>query len=559
MKITGKLVMSYMVLAVIVILLGVFASIGLKTINDNTGNMYNERMKSTSYIIDMVQLLEDTRVQMVSGVANQDPSRGENALANIEQLNQLLGQYASYDFMREDRVLDDFMKDWDAFSEIEKKNVVTLSAEQYDVTLEGLERSGEVFSEVRAELEEIKVLNSEFAENEYKESHAIYKQLLTAIIIFSAVATIIAIGVGLFMGRAIGNPMRQLATRLQEIAKGNLHSEAITSKRKDEIGDLVNATNAMQGQLKALITSVTDATDKVLGSSEELTQSANEVMQGAEQISSTMQELSSGAESQANHASDLADNMGTFAEKVDHSFDQSEKVAKSSTDVINLTAQGSDMMNSSVRQMGLIDQLIQASVASVKGLDNQSKEVTKLVGVIEEIAEQTNLLALNAAIEAARAGEHGKGFAVVADEVRKLAEQVSDSVGEITEIVGNIQSETTNVVGTLQNGYTEVEKGTNQIQATGQTFDQITSSVNEMGTNIRNISETLAEIASNTQEMSTSVDEIASVSEESAAGVEQTTASAQQSASTMQEVSSSSEELARLAEELQLLVRKFQL
>lgn len=550
--------MSYMILAVVVVILGVAAFLGLTAINSSTDSMYNERLKSTSYLIDMTQLMENTRVQMLTSVVDEDTERTEKALENIEQLNEILQSYGSYEFMKEERVLDDFIQNWQAFSEIVQANVAAIKAEEYDTAIQGIQQGGEVFRAARAELQELRTLNDELAEEAFEESQNLSNILETFIIIISIIAVIIAIAVGIFMGRAIGKPMTQLATRLKEVAAGNLRGETLKSKRKDEIGELVRATNEMQSQLKTLITSVTDATDKVLGSSEELTQSANEVMQGSEQISTTMEELSSGAESQANHASDLADNMSTFVEKVNQSSGQSEQVTNSSNDVIALTEQGSDMMRSSVSQMGVIDELIQGSVQSVKGLDNKSKEVTKLVGVIEEIAEQTNLLALNAAIEAARAGEHGKGFAVVADEVRKLAEQVSESVGEITGIVTAIQSETTHVVGALENGYNEVEKGTNQIQQTGQTFDQITNAVSKMGINVQSISETLAEITSNTQEMSTSVEEIASVSEQSAAGIEETSASAQQSSSTMQEVSSSSEELARLAEELQLLVKKFE-
>ena len=128
-----------------------------------------------------------------------------------------------------------------------------------------------------------------------------------------------------------------------------------------------------------------------------------------------------------------------------------------------LTKEGKDLMNTSTEQMTSIHFIVKDAVQKVDGLSKQTQNISKIVAVIQEIAAQTNLLALNAAIEAARAGEHGKGFAVVADEVRKLAEQVAVSVDDITEIVQKVQLDAKTVTASLENGYGEVEKGTTQI------------------------------------------------------------------------------------------------
>src|SRR5699024_1640129 len=197
--------------------------------------------------------------------------------------------------------------------------------------------------------------------------------------------------------------------------------------------------------------------------------------------------------------------MQSFANEIDAAHRNSGRIEEFSNDVVKVTAEGSQLMQSSKSQMMKIDQIVQDAVKKVQGLDMQSQAISKLVGVIHDIADQTNLLALNAAIEAARAGEHGKGFAVVADEVRKLAEQVSDSVSDITSIVTNIQTESSIVAESLQEGYKEVEQGTEQIEVTGEKFNSIHTAITDMVNSIKSVSENLGSIAEDSQQMNSTI------------------------------------------------------
>ena len=385
------------------------------------------------------------------------------------------------------------------------------------------------------------------------------QSIITPILITLSIVITLSIFVSIIVTRRITKPIKKVMERMTSIAQGDLSQEPLSAKSEDEIGQLVRATNEMNHQMKGLLNQIHEVSETVSAQSEELTQSAMEVKTGSEQVASTMQELASGSETQADSASDLASGMNTFAEKVQEANENGYRIEENSKIVLNMTKDGSELMKMSIHQMDKIDTIVLDSVKKVQGLDKQSQEISNLVTVIKDVADQTNLLALNAAIEAARAGEHGKGFAVVADEVRKLAEQVSDSVTDITDIVSTIQKESDLVSESLQVGYKEVEQGKAQIESTGQTFEGINEAVSEMVNSITTIALNLAEIAANSQEMNGSVEEIASVSEESAAGIEQTAASVQQTSSIMEEVAASSEHLAKLAEQLNELVRQFKL
>ena len=384
----------------------------------------------------------------------------------------------------------------------------------------------------------------------------------TTIVIVTVVTVLVIVSslvIALITSNMISRPLKTVMDRMKSIAQGDLSLEPLETKSRDEVGQLVVATNEMSNNTRDLLNKINAVSETVTSQSEELTQAANEVKAGSEQVAITMQELATGSETQANSASDIAAIMGTFAVKVQEANENGGRVQEYSNNVLGMTNEGTEIMDATTGQMAKIDQIVRDAVEKVQGLDSQSQEISKLVSVIQGIADQTNLLALNAAIEAARAGEHGKGFAVVADEVRKLAEQVSVSVTDITDIVAGIQHETEIVTKSLHTGYAEVEQGTIQIETTGNTFKEINSAVHEMVSNIQLSSENLSEIAANSQEMNGSIEEIASISEESAAGVEQTSATTQQTSSSMEEVAGSSEQLAKLAEELNGLVNQFKL
>ncbi|MFD9625193.1 methyl-accepting chemotaxis protein [Peribacillus muralis] len=381
---------------------------------------------------------------------------------------------------------------------------------------------------------------------------------MTSIIISSA-AVIIGIVLAIVTAQLITAPLLKIRDRMKSVAAGELNHEPLEHKANDEIGDLTVSANQMQKNLRDTIEKTLAVSLSVSNQSQSLTQSAFEGQQGSKQIATTMYELSEGSESQANRATEMVRMMEEFTGKIEQAHQDGVGIFRSSSEILTLTKEGTILMRSSVQQMKTIDNIVKHAVEQVKGLDSRSQEISQLVQVIKDISNQTNLLALNAAIEAARAGEHGRGFAVVADEVRKLAEEVTASVGDITEIVGTIQTGSKNVVQSLENGYSQVDEGTKQITLTGQTFETINHSVGDMSMKIQHITDELNYISTNSRNINVAIEDIAAVSEESAAGIEQVSASAQQSSSAMDEITNHAGELESSAAQLIEQVKKFRI
>lgn len=462
------------------------------------------------------------------------------AISDLERLNYLFDLHNDFEAMV-----------WGAIEEFDKGNeekAVKMIADFRPITNELIDAFEELSHEKESNILQL-------GDNVL----AVGRGTITFMLMISGIVIVIGVFAAWVTSVSITRPVLRVMKRMQDIAEGDLSQEPLTTQGQDEIAQLILATNTMSMNTHQLLDKINEVSQSVSSQSEELMQAAGEVTTGTEQMARTMEELASGSETQADHASSLASAMGSFTSKVAEVNENGEWIQTNSNKVLEMTMEGTELMQSSTEQMKKINHIMKDAVENMKNLDQESQEITKLVFVIKDVAEQTNLLALNAAIEAARAGEHGRGFAVVADEVRKLAEQVAHSVTEISQIVSKIQNESKSVVYSLVDGYQEVEQGTSQIEITGNTFQEISEAVTQMAQNITAVSANLSEIAASSQEMNGFIEEIASVSEEAAAGIEETAASAQQVSGSMEEVSASSRHLASLADELNELVGQFKL
>ena len=379
------------------------------------------------------------------------------------------------------------------------------------------------------------------------------------LLILSHALTVVALVLGFYVSNNISKPITRLMNRIERISNRNLNHEPLKITSNDEVGRLTVATNAMNDQLKDIVMNIQEGASTVTESSNNLKVAAQEVTNGMTQTNEAMEQIAEGTEAQATSASDLRTIMQTFTQNVEQANENSLKVQSHSESVQAMTEEGQKLINDTEQQMYKIDTIVKQAVNRVEGLNNQTHEITQLVQVITEIADQTNLLALNAAIEAARAGEQGKGFAVVADEVRKLAEQVSHSVSNISTIVSKIQNETNVVTRSLVEGYEEVEKGSKQTHISSETYQTISNAITEMVANIEIVTQNLQNIADNTSNIDHAIENIAAISEQSAASTQQTAATIQEVASSMDSVAQSANQLNSTADKPQQVVQQFKL
>lgn len=551
-----KILLAFTTVIVLVIILSSITAVTIARANANTEKMVNEELELL-IVDDNLTFSLSQRIAAARGYI----------LFGDQMYKNLFNQYSEKSHEHEKTLLA--LSDVKASKEIVARSndweqmVLTEVFERYDKgdsagAASYLRSSVEPYSnDLINELEKMSTERKESIKADAQIVTSSGNRSLISIIIISIVIILLGIAIALLTSNSIIKPIKRVMERMNIIAYGDLTSEPLEITEKDETGQLAMAINQMQVMEKEVMEGIQMASEMLTNHSNQLTQAANEVKSGSEQVATTMQELATGSEAQATTASNLAVVMDNFTKKVQSTNKSGEKIKDSSMGVLSMTAEGKQYMEDSSQQMAKIDEIVLEAVFKMATLDNQTKEINHLVVIIQKIADQTNLLALNAAIEAARAGEHGRGFAVVADEVRKLAEQVAVSIADITGFVGKIQAESMKVSESLQSGYTEVQEGTSQIKKTGDTFNKINASVTTMVKGIKDISDNLESIQVNSEIMNSSIEEIASVSQESAAGVEETSAASQEITSSMDEVAENSEQLADLAKGLADMVEEF--
>ena len=392
------------------------------------------------------------------------------------------------------------------------------------------------------------------AKAEQEIDSAILRMIATCVAIIVLLTVSIA-----FITKQITDPLQLVIRVCEKLSQGDFRTGGLigTVERSDEFGRMEAAVRDMRVTVNELIKKVITSTEQLAASSQELTATAHQSALASEQVA---QRVTSSAGAVIEQQKDVEEAM----ESIDNTMRSIENLNRTAAEVTaNVTEShkqaqdGSSAIGEAVGKIVSVEEIVNSSTVTVDKLGQRSQEISQIVEAISGIADQTNLLALNAAIEAARAGEHGRGFAVVADEVRKLAEESQNAAKRISGIIGGIQSDTTDAVSSMQKGNTAVKEGTASVGQLKTAFDKILEASEAVAEKAHGMSGDLKVVSQDTENVRTRSSKISDNSRQVASDMESVSAAAEEQSAAAEEIASASEALAQLAHGLQTAVGEF--
>ncbi len=534
MNIAPRAFLGFAFIAMLVIVLGVFAVNRMTVIRQASIDMGSTQLPSVVYLGNVTENVLRLRILSFRVLVNRDPAALQEAETRIgalvDKLKQAQNSYAVLPAGNEEAALyktfivtlDSYLQAQSQMLDLSRQNKIDEMRSLINTRIkEGTDKMGE-------QLNQLVAFNNTDAKAASAKAGEHYSEAITGIVAVSVIAALLTVLLAWLLTRSIVTPLNKAIAAAESIAGGNL-SKPLDVDGKDEPARLLRALSAMQTSLRQTI--------------EQIAGSATQLGSAAEELSAVTEEASRGLQQQNNEIEQAATAVNEMTAAVEEVARNAVSTSEASNQSTQAAREGRDRVVETVGAIQTMTQDVQKTSAMIEGLAVQGRDIGKVLDVIRAIAEQTNLLALNAAIEAARAGEAGRGFAVVADEVRALAHRTAQSTQEIEKMVAGIQNGTGQAVESMQQSNQRTQSTLELARAAGVALEQITQSIhliNERNLVIASASEEQAQVS---REVDRNLVNIRDLASQSSTGANQTSAA--------------SHELSRLAVDLNAMVARF--
>jgi methyl-accepting chemotaxis protein len=536
MNIAPRAFLGFALIGALMLFLGVFALNQMSKIRAATEDITLSSVPSIRALDEFTQLTLRLRVLSYRLLTNREPDVQQKTLESFDVRNQQIRTaQAVYekliDSSEERAAYDEYVRLLAQYHQIEERMKSLSRANQVEelrtlLNTELLNNS----DQVNAVLNRLLDINNKMALATNQQAADQYDMAFELVVILLILATALTMLFAWLLTRSITQPIAQALDAAEEIAEGNL-TRPIKVEGNDEAGRLLLAMAKMQDKLK-------DTLQRISGS-------ATQLASAAEELNAVTDESARGLTQQNNEIEQAATAVNEMTSAVEEVARNAVSTSEASKNATSSAGDGRDLVQETVSAIERMSSDVQATATLIGNLAEESRDIGKVLDVIRGLADQTNLLALNAAIEAARAGEAGRGFAVVADEVRALAHRTQQSTSEIERMIGSIQAGTEHAVDSMRNSTERAESTLNIAKGAGMSLDTINTAIveiNERNLVIASAAEEQAQVA---REVDRNLVNIRDLSVQSATGASQTSAA--------------SSELSRLAVDLNGMVGRFRL